>query len=177
MRMSGLMNLREGEVGDFPLLKRSKSPYGRLGTAGDNTNNGTKQHRRYMLLACLLCAFCFTKAQTIWNKTYYENRPIMVFGSVQSFNDGYIVSGMVADSVSPYFANAMISFIDNEGNLTSFKESTALLEHGIFLNNLIESSNETFVFTGYVIDTVPTLILARYNSAIDTLVVYTYKSI
>ncbi len=32
------MNLREGEVGDFPLLKRSKSPFGRPGTAGGITD-------------------------------------------------------------------------------------------------------------------------------------------
>lgn len=31
------MNLRKGEVGDFTLLKRSKSPFGRLGTAGSMT--------------------------------------------------------------------------------------------------------------------------------------------
>ena len=37
MRKSGLMNLREGEVGDFTLLKRPKSPFGRLGTAGGMT--------------------------------------------------------------------------------------------------------------------------------------------
>jgi hypothetical protein len=37
--MSGLKDFREGEVGDFPLLMRSKSPFGRLGTAGEDATH------------------------------------------------------------------------------------------------------------------------------------------
>ncbi|MCW5907217.1 MAG: T9SS type A sorting domain-containing protein [Chitinophagales bacterium] len=99
----------------------------------------------------------------------------MIFSSICHIDTAYMISGMAVDATLPY-ANAMLLNMDKTGVVKAIKENSTGLEYGIFLNNLIVTNQEGLAFTGYVIDTVPTLILARFSPITDSLVILRYTT-
>ena len=144
---------------------------------GDNTNNGTKQHRRYMLLACLLCAFCLTRAQSVWNKNFTANMPKLQFSSIVSLDTNYYVLGNSTTLQSPNFETGFIFRLNESGEITDYVGNSDSLTQrtGFLWNTLTKSSDGYLVFSGNGADTGQHLTFGFADINLDTIELLRYK--
>ena len=73
-------------------------------------------------LACVFAIVCWlgcSNAQSVWNKTYIADRPVMLFGSVLHEDSGFIASGVTVGTI-PGLAKAMLGRINSNGDLTQY---------------------------------------------------------
>jgi hypothetical protein len=130
----------------------------------------------FLIICCVTVTT--TTAQQIWNNTYIADRPVMLFSSVVMDDTTYKVIGLAANKDSPFNAMALVANIDGAGVLNYYKTETNndSISFGVFLNTLIKTNSNDFAFTGYIIDTVSTLLFARIDKNLDSFKIYGYTT-
>lgn len=109
-------------------------------------------------VCCLLCLFA--SAQTVWNRTYIEDRPTMLFTSIVTTDDGFCVSGVTTGTPNNT-AKAMLGVLDTSGLLTNYFAigDSVNANYGLFWNNLMTTKDGKLAFAGYCYDSLPSVLL------------------
>lgn len=139
----------------------------------------TFSYKRILYSILLLCIWSGLRAQSLWSKTYVEDRPIMLFSSVNADNNLYYILGMAADKNPPYLGRAMAAVVDSNGVMTKYQTRIDAYNgtFGVFLNTLIETTSGDYAFTGLVLDTVPLVLFGRFDKSLDSMLLYTYTDV
>ena len=110
---------------------------------------------RAFVLLLLYTICCNISAQQYYSKLYIQNRPAMIFGSVEVINDNMYVSGVTNTIASPYYDKALFGKINADGTV-SFIDAiidSNQYSYDIFLNSLKRTKDGNFIATGNMIDT------------------------
>lgn len=90
--------------------------------------------------------------QTVWNKTYVEDRPVMLFSSVIKVGSVYHVIGVTAQAGSFYqYDRIFLGEIDETGLIvkqTVLFDSTTE-DYSAYLNNLMLTASGKLLYTGH----------------------------
>ncbi len=129
-----------------------------------------------MAISLLLTAFA-ANAQSVWNKTYIEDRPVMLFGSVLFKDTGYIVTG-VTDGVTIGLAKAMLGEINMNGDLVNYKivVDSNPDYYGLFTNALIKTQDEKIAFSGLSFDSLGYLFFGTADLDLNSVSTFKYHS-
>jgi hypothetical protein len=132
-------------------------------------------------ISCLiLCVASFfeVEGQSVWNKTYVENRPVMLFSSVVNFDTVLNIIGVTTNKQPPFYAQALTVEIDSNGFLTNYISSpdTSGISTGLFWNTLVRTSQGNFAFCGYGIDSTQHLVFGFINSQFDSTTLFRYHT-
>jgi hypothetical protein len=128
------------------------------------------------LLFLLMFLGMEAEAQSVWNKTYIDDRPVMVFSSVVYNDTSYIVSG-ASTITGSNSAKALLGNIDLSAQLNecrTFVDSNNS-SYGIFTNALIKTPNGKLAFTGYTSDSLYYLLFGFADSNLDTISFFRYR--
>ncbi|HLP50195.1 MAG TPA: T9SS type A sorting domain-containing protein [Chitinophagales bacterium] len=132
------------------------------------------RYKHWLATWWLTSVLFFATAQTVWNKTYVEDRPVMLFGSVIATDTSYIVSGATYGANS--IVKSMLGRIDSFGMFSHYSlviDSNNQNYYTTF-NALITNHNSFFVYAGSTYDTTANLFLAISNKGMDSTVLYQY---
>lgn len=127
-------------------------------------------------------AFMFLKgnSQAIFNKTYKEDRPSMLFSSIIKEDSAYKMIGVVSDYSQWLwgYGRMIVSELSNQGNISMYKAffDGVHKEYGAFDNCLIRTSNGGYAFAGYTYDSLPRTLIAFFDSDIDSVHIYEYQT-
>ncbi len=134
--------------------------------------------RLLVFLILTVLVFFTTYGQHQWNKTYVEDRPLMLFSSVVNIDSNYIVIGSTVDSQNTIYGRPVTCSINNEGTMTKYnvKGDSTVQNFGVFANSLINTGNNNFVFSGYVVDSLPRIVFARFNASLESIHIHTYST-
>nr|MBP6730965.1 hypothetical protein [Chitinophagales bacterium] len=136
-----------------------------------------KRNTKRTVFAFLLCCVCiFVNAQTVWNKTYIEDRPSMQYTSIVEADSGYNLIGVTVNKTSPYYEQALTLVTDKNGFVIRYKANpdTININTGLFWNTLIKNDKNEFAFTGYGRDTVQHLVFGFLNNSFDSIKIFRY---
>jgi hypothetical protein len=132
-----------------------------------------KQIALLLLFACLV--FKLSRAQDKWNKTYIEDRPIMVFGSIVYDDTCYKIAGGTYGYMNN-IGKTLIGNISLTGDLTNYKIVVDSINesYGVLTNALIRTNQGKFAFTGFSYDSVPYLFFGVANKNLDSIFAFRY---
>lgn len=129
----------------------------------------------FFILLCIFC--CSVKSQLVWNNTYIEGRPLLLFSSILKENNFYYLTGVTFDSSNSNSYNRVyLCKIDLSGvvvNQSCFYTNLNK-DYGAFHNTLIKNKSENFVLTGYERDALNRLFIAEFDANIDSVIVHEY---
>jgi len=143
-----------------------------------NESSLIRKRKIIIVFLSLFCALSFSKAQTIWNKTYFEDRPSMRFSSVLSSDTCYNVIGVTVNNIPPSYEQALTVQIDVNGLLLNYKSTpdTTGINTGLFWNTLIRTNTGGLAFAGYGADTTQHLLLGFADKRFDSIQLYRYHT-
>ncbi len=129
------------------------------------------------LITSILCLLAFVPvvSQNLWSRTYLGNRPTLAFSSIERWDNGYIVGG-VSSGYPPNLTRIIITTMDSNGDILHYKVigDSSSEEYGFFTNALIKNHSNDFAFTGYAIDSVPSLVFGIYYPQTDSISCFKY---
>jgi hypothetical protein len=134
------------------------------------------RYRAMILMVSLLCICGRIQAQTYWNKTYVENRPLMYFSSIQKKTNSYIIIGGTRSVNGTNFTKILLANIDEIGNFIDYHiVGDSLDKHfGAFYNSMLYDESEQIFYAGYSIDTTANFLVLRKDLNLDTVYIYEY---
>lgn len=140
------------------------------------TLNPSIQKQKIMMLIALL-SFAFPidlNAQTVWNKTYIEDRPVLLFSSVLKDSNSYFVTGVTSDFTN--LSRSFIGKIDENGTFTNHRSiyDSVVKNYGTFYNTLIKTLTGEFAQTGYSGDSLARLFFSTFDKDLDTVTIHEY---
>lgn len=127
------------------------------------------------ILLLLLCGLgVCVKAQTVWNKTYIDNRPAMLFGSVLFIDTSYIFTGSAYGS--NLVVKSIVGNINLYGELTQYKlqVDSQTTSYTSYSNALIKTKDGRIAFTGGADDSLAYLLFCIAKLNLDSAVVFKY---
>lgn len=132
------------------------------------------RHSKQLLIATVCCAVSFFSEaqQTVANKTFIQDRPTMLFSSVEVNADTFFVLGVIT-GVPNNTAKGMIAKIDKQiqfNNYSSIGDSINA-DYGLFWNTLMQNTNDEFVFAGYCTDTLASILLGIASIGLDSIAI------
>lgn len=115
------------------------------------------------------------RAQTFSN-LYYDNRPAMLFSSIEATDSSYYVTGVSNQKTAPFYRRAVIGSITHDGITDSLCYLFDLLpeSYEIFGNSLKKAGNH-YIAVGSVVDSVSRAFIVRFDSAFNILFYHTYS--
>jgi hypothetical protein len=136
------------------------------------------KRKTVIAIAGLLLTFLFAAAQPVWNKTYIEDRPAMLFSSIIATDTSFVVLGLIADKQDPYYSRAVIGTIDSNGQFVKYRsiDDSIQANVGAFWNNLQLTNEGKYAFSGYVEDSVPRLMFCLLNRNGDSVLLFQYAT-
>lgn len=130
------------------------------------------KHSKRLLLATICCAsfFVATAQLAVANKTFFQDRPTMLFSSVIADADTFIVLGVVT-GVPSNTAKGMIGKIDNNIDYNYYKTigDSMNVSYGLFWNSLIVGNENKLIFTGYSNDSLLSGLIGMTSKTLDTI--------
>ncbi|MFM2306299.1 MAG: hypothetical protein RLZZ367_968, partial [Bacteroidota bacterium] len=132
---------------------------------------------RFVTCLLLLVTTLGCNAQ-LWNKTYIEDRPTMLFSSVEYSTDVNQVVGVTSDVNSLNFDQIVLAKIDNNGYLLDHRiiYDSATKGYSAFYNALIKNDKNELVYAGYSRDSLPRLLVLKTNQSFDSIILYEYST-
>lgn len=119
-----------------------------------------------MALAILLF-LCFILPAQHFSRTYYDNRPFLIYSSLVQVNKSIYLTGVTAPVVPPYYLKGFFNKVDDSGQpafavglIDSLKYS-----YEFYWNNLKQTSDGNLIASGEMIDTAKKIFIMK----IDTL--------
>lgn len=138
-----------------------------------------RKYGRITLTMLFFCAFSLSgKTQNLWNKTYIEDRPALLFSSVIKDGEYYYITGVTSDiSLNNGLQRAFLGKIDSStGAIVKYSTFYDSLDknYAAFHNTLIKNSKGDFVLTGYAGDSLARMFVTKFNSNLDSVKVFDY---
>jgi hypothetical protein len=131
-----------------------------------------------ILLLFALCVFTFdSKAQNVINRTYIEDRPVILFSSVVNVGATYHVIGVTGETgISSNYDRIFLGEMDQAGSISKYDAiyDSVLKGYSAFLNALIENNHGELVSTGYSFDTAFNVVLLRKDLVTDSIHMWEY---
>lgn len=127
-----------------------------------NTNMIT---RHVVVAMCLVT--CLTISAQRFSNLYYDNRPSMLFGSIEMQHNNYYVTGVTAFQVGPnqYYAKAMFGKATDTGMSYSIGIIDSNNSHYELFNNCLHfSSDGNLVAVGSLVDTTYKVFLLKTDT-------------
>ncbi len=129
-----------------------------------------------LLLSC--CTFTSICHAQLWNRTYIEDRPTMLFSSAE-YNAGvnYVV-GVTSDITALNFDQIILGKIDGNGDLLNYKivYDSATKGYSAFYNALIKNDKNELIYAGYSRDSLPRLLVLKTDQSYSSIKVYEYST-
>lgn len=119
------------------------------------------------------CAFSM-EAQTLWNKTYIEDRPVLLFSSILKDSNSFYLTGVTTDFTN--YDKAFFCMVDEAGIITKQKVLYDSLNKitALFNNALIKTANGEFVSTDYSGDSLARLLFTKFDNNLDSISIFEY---
>ncbi|MBL7779112.1 MAG: T9SS type A sorting domain-containing protein [Chitinophagales bacterium] len=129
-------------------------------------------HSKQLMLATVCCALFFvtTAQQTVANKTFFQDRPTMLFSGVIADADTFIVLGVVT-GVPNNTAKGIVGKVDSQIQFSHYKPigDSINADYGLFWNTLLMNTQSEIVFTGYCNDSLASILVGLYSLALDSI--------
>lgn len=135
------------------------------------------QKRIVVMLLFAFVLYYTSDSQALWNKTYIEDRPTMLFSSVINNDTAFKISGVVSGYPNNA-ARGIVCNVDRDGVITKQKiiiDSTNVL-YGMFWNTLVKDGQGNLAFVGYAYDSLPAVLFGWTDEDLDSLLIFNYQT-
>jgi hypothetical protein len=141
------------------------------------TENIIWQHSRQLLITACCVLYLSATSQSLWNRTYIEDRSVLLLSSVEVVNKEFHVVGTSGEvGVLASYDRFFYGIIDSNGIMTQFKNmyDSVPKSYSAFLNALTQDSAGNLLYTGYSVDTTVKVNLIRINTATNDILLNEY---
>jgi hypothetical protein len=127
------------------------------------------------LISCLLLLVGLRGNAQLWNKTYIEDRPILLFSSVEEKNGHYTVIGGTYGSINN-IGKVWLADINNNGEVQSYSihNDSIYASFAVLTNSFIKTTDNGYAFVGYSYDSTGYLLFGKANGTLDTVDICRY---
>ncbi len=135
----------------------------------------SQKRKAPLFITGLLCALPFVTNAQVWNKTYIEDRPAMIFSSIIQTDSTYNIVGATY-GFSNQYGKGFTGQISTDGVLLDYHIfiDSSYDTYGVYSNTLIGISDSQLAFTGNSYDTVPYLMLGMVNTQNGAIEIFKY---
>jgi hypothetical protein len=120
---------------------------------------------------------CVCNGQNTFNKRLHFNFPAAILTSVVPTDSCYYATGLIADSLPPFYPGNVFLKFDLEGNqelLKVLKSPNKTYE--TWFNTLTPLDNGEFIVSGFTFDSLSKALLIKYNNIGDTIFTKAYSN-